>query len=229
MANVKDLLGTFSTSLTSSNANRIKNVNSASNYIDGTVLYPGEEFSTHDVIAPFTAERGYAEAANYVNGEIVDGMGGGVCQVSTTLYNAVLRAELEVTERAPHSMTVSYVKLSEDAAIAGTWKDLKFRNSSQYPIYIEGSPRRTKRSYLTYTEKKPGTATARSLLRALSLANPEAIPCWWQMPASPLAINLLPEGKRERQRNYTKSLPLTECRWSAQESIRVHIREASAR
>lgn len=138
LANVKDLLGTFSTSLTSSNANRIKNVNSASNYIDGTVLYPGEEFSTHDVIAPFTAERGYAEAANYVNGEIVDGMGGGVCQVSTTLYNAVLRAELEVTERAPHSMTVSYVKLSEDAAIAGTWKDLKFRNSSQYPIYIEG-------------------------------------------------------------------------------------------
>ena len=120
LAYVKDLLGTFSTSLSSSNANRLKNVNSASNYIDGTVLYPGEEFSTHDMIAPFTAERGYAEASNYVNGEIVDGMGGGVCQVSTTLYNAVLRAELEVTERAPHSMTVSYVKLSEDAAIAGT-------------------------------------------------------------------------------------------------------------
>ena len=138
LAYVKDLLGTFSTSLSSSNANRLKNVNSASNYIDGTVLYPGEEFSTHDMIAPFTAERGYAEASNYVNGEIVDGMGGGVCQVSTTLYNAVLRAELEVTERAPHSMTVSYVKLSEDAAIAGTWKDFKFRNSSEYPIYIEG-------------------------------------------------------------------------------------------
>lgn len=138
LANIKDLLGSFSTSLSTSNANRIKNVTSASAYIDGTVLYPGEEFSTHDVIAPFTTERGYAEAGNYVNGEIVDGMGGGVCQVSTTLYNAVLRAELEVTERAPHSMTVSYVKLSEDAAIAGTWKDFKFRNSSQYPIYIEG-------------------------------------------------------------------------------------------
>lgn len=138
LAYVQDLLGSFSTSLSTSNANRIKNVNSASGYINGTVLYPGEEFSTHDMIAPFTAERGYAEAGNYVNGEIVDGMGGGVCQVSTTLYNAVLRAELEVTERAPHSMTVSYVKLSEDAAIAGTWKDFKFRNSSEYPIYIEG-------------------------------------------------------------------------------------------
>lgn len=138
LASIKDLLGSFSTSLATSNANRIMNVKSASAYIDGTVLYPGEEFSTHDMIAPFTAERGYAEAGNYVNGEIVDGMGGGVCQVSTTLYNAVLRAELEVTERAPHSMTVSYVRLSEDAAIAGTWKDFKFRNSSQYPVYIEG-------------------------------------------------------------------------------------------
>lgn len=138
LAYVKDLLGTFTTKFTSSNANRIKNVSSAAAYIDGTVLYPGEEFSTHDMIAPFTAERGYAEAGNYVNGEVVDGMGGGVCQVSTTLYNAVLRAELEVTERAPHSMTVSYVNLSEDAAIAGTYKDLKFRNSSDYPIYIEG-------------------------------------------------------------------------------------------
>lgn len=138
LAHVKDLLGTFSTKFTSSNANRIKNVNSAAGYIDGTVMYPGDEFSTHDVIAPFTEERGYAEAGNYVNGEVVDGMGGGVCQVSTTLYNAVLRAELEVTQRAPHSMTVSYVKLSEDAAIAGTYKDFRFKNSLDYPIYIEG-------------------------------------------------------------------------------------------
>lgn len=65
-------------------------------------------------------------------------MGGGICQVSTTLYNAVLRAELEVTERSPHSMTVHYVELSEDAAIAGTYKDFKFVNSSSYPVYIEG-------------------------------------------------------------------------------------------
>jgi len=65
-------------------------------------------------------------------------MGGGICQVSTTLYNAVLRAELNVTERSPHSMTVHYVDLSEDAAIAGTYKDFKFVNSTEYPIYIEG-------------------------------------------------------------------------------------------
>ena len=77
-------------------------------------------------------------AGSYLNGEVVDSMGGGICQVSTTLYNAVLRAELEVVERSPHSMTVHYVELSEDAAIAGTYKDFKFKNSTDYPIYIEG-------------------------------------------------------------------------------------------
>ena len=76
-------------------------------------MYPGEEFSAYEVVAPFTAENGYAMAGSYLNGETVDSMGGGICQVSTTLYNAVLRAELEVTERSPHSMTVSYVELSE--------------------------------------------------------------------------------------------------------------------
>ena len=83
-------------------------------------------------------DSGYAMAGSYLNGEVVDSMGGGICQVSTTLYNAVLRAELNVTERSPHSMTVHYVDLSEDAAIAGTYKDLKFVNSTEYPIYIEG-------------------------------------------------------------------------------------------
>ncbi len=77
-------------------------------------------------------------AGSYLNGEVVDSMGGGICQVSTTLYNAVLRAELEVTERSPHSMTVSYVPESGDAAIAGDYKDLKFKNNLEYPIYIEG-------------------------------------------------------------------------------------------
>lgn len=92
----------------------------------------------YETVAPFTAENGYAMAGSYLNGEVVDSMGGGICQVSTTLYNAVLRAELEVVERSPHSMTVHYVELSEDAAIAGTYKDFKFKNSTDYPIYIEG-------------------------------------------------------------------------------------------
>lgn len=138
LAYVTDLLGSYTTSYSTSNSNRSKNVASGAGHIDGTVLYPGEEFSAYETVAPFTEANGYAMAGSYLNGEVVDSMGGGICQVSTTLYNAVLRAELEVTERSPHSMTVHYVELSEDAAIAGTYKDFKFVNSTDYPIYIEG-------------------------------------------------------------------------------------------
>ena len=138
LANIKDLLGSFTTSFSTSGSNRCKNVSSGASHINGTVLYPGEEFSAYETVAPFTEANGYAMAGSYLNGEVVDSMGGGICQVSTTLYNAVLRAELNVTERSPHSMTVHYVDLSEDAAIAGTYKDFKFVNSTEYPIYIEG-------------------------------------------------------------------------------------------
>lgn len=138
LANIKDLLGSFTTSFSTSGSNRCKNVSSGASHINGTVLYPGEEFSAYETVSPFTEANGYAMAGSYLNGEVVDSMGGGICQVSTTLYNAVLRAELNVTERFPHSMTVHYVDLSEDAAIAGTYKDFKFVNSTEYPIYIEG-------------------------------------------------------------------------------------------
>ena len=138
LAYVTDLLGSYTTSFSTSKANRSMNVNSGAAHINGTVLYPGEQFSAYETVAPFTEENGYAMAGSYLNGEVVDSMGGGICQVSTTLYNAVLRAELEVTERSPHSMVVHYVDLSEDAAIAGTYKDFKFVNSTDYPIYIEG-------------------------------------------------------------------------------------------
>ena len=77
-------------------------------------------------------------AGSYLNGKTVESLGGGICQVSSTLYNAVLMAELEVVERSPHSMLVSYVQESADAAIAGTYKDFKFKNNSDAPIYIEG-------------------------------------------------------------------------------------------
>ena len=92
-----------------------------------------------DTLTPFTAEEGYLPAASYEMGSVVDSYGGGICQVSTTLYLAVLRAELEVTERSSHSMIVSYVKPSMDAAIAEGVKDFRFVNSTDAPIYIEAS------------------------------------------------------------------------------------------
>lgn len=138
LAKVKDVLGTFKTSYKSSGANRSKNVSTGAGHINGTVLYPGETFSTYEYVSPFSVANGYAMAGSYLNGKTVESLGGGICQVSSTLYNAVLMAELEVVERSPHSMMVSYVQESADAAISGTYKDFKFKNNSDAPIYIEG-------------------------------------------------------------------------------------------
>jgi vancomycin resistance protein YoaR len=99
---------------------------------------PGEEFDVNAALEPYTEENGYAYAAEYSSGKVVQGLGGGICQVSTTLYNALLYAELEIVERYPHSMTVGYVDLSRDAAIAGDVKNLVFKNNYDYPIYIAG-------------------------------------------------------------------------------------------
>lgn len=139
LAKVTDLIGTFTTSFKSSNASRSGNVTNGASLINGTVLFPGEEFSTYEAVKPFTAENGYFMAGSYLNGMVVDSMGGGICQVSTTLYNAVLRAELEITERHSHSMVVAYVQISGDAAIAeSSGKDFTFKNNYDFPIYIEG-------------------------------------------------------------------------------------------
>lgn len=135
---VKDVLGTYHTNFSSSASGRVKNIQTAAGKINGSLIYPGEEFSVYDVITPMDAQHGYALAGSYENGTTVQSYGGGVCQVSTTLYNAVIRAELEITERFAHSMIVSYVDPSSDAAIAGTYKNLKFKNNTEAPVYIEG-------------------------------------------------------------------------------------------
>ncbi|MCR5201735.1 MAG: VanW family protein [Lachnospiraceae bacterium] len=134
-----DLLGSFSTSYGSSSADRASNVQTACKYINGTVVYPGKTFSTIKTIKDRTVENGYKVAAEYSSGMVVDGVGGGVCQVATTLYNAVLFSELKVVERSPHSMVVAYVPHSRDAAISGDYKDFKFKNNTKYPVYLVGS------------------------------------------------------------------------------------------
>lgn len=133
------VLGTYSTSYASSSSNRRKNVQNGASRINGTVLYPGEEFSAAKAMGPFEESTGYALAGSYLNGKTVESFGGGVCQVSTTLYDALLLSELEITQRYNHSMTVSYVKPSMDAAISGTSKDLRFKNNTDAPIYIEAN------------------------------------------------------------------------------------------
>lgn len=140
LGKVKDVLGTFTTSFKTSGPSRSANVRNGAELINGTTLYPGDEFSTYEAVSPFTQANGYYMAGSYLNGQVVDSLGGGICQVSTTLYNAVLLSELEVTERHNHSMIVTYVEPSADAAIAeSSGKDFKFVNNTQAPIYIEGS------------------------------------------------------------------------------------------
>ena len=139
LAKVKDVLGTFTTSYSTSGGSRSANVANGCSLINGTTLYPGEEFSAYEAVCPFTEANGYYMAGSYLNGQVVDSLGGGICQVSTTLYNAVLLSELDVTERYNHSMIVTYVDPSADAAIAeSSGKDFKFKNNTDYPIYIEG-------------------------------------------------------------------------------------------
>lgn len=134
---IQSQLGTFSTSFTRG-SNRGKNIAHAASKINGVVLMPGEEYSASDGMGARNAANGYLEAGSYLDGQTVQSYGGGVCQVSTTLYNAVILAELEITERWSHSMTVDYVKPSMDAAIAEGYKDLKFKNNTEAPVYIEG-------------------------------------------------------------------------------------------
>lgn len=134
---IQDVLGTYTTTC-GYGGGRVQNIETGAKKMNGTLLMPGEEFSADGAMRPYTKENGFAEAGSYENGKVVQSMGGGICQVSSTLYNAVLLAELEVTQRAPHSMLVTYVEPAMDAAIAGDYKDLKFKNSSDAPIYLEG-------------------------------------------------------------------------------------------
>ena len=137
LENVKDLLGTYTT-VCGTGGGRVQNIMTGAKHINGAVLMPGDEYSANAAMEPYTIENGFAEAGSYENGKVVQSMGGGICQVSSTLYNAVILSELEIVERAAHSMLVSYVEPSMDAAIAGDFKDLKFKNNTEFPIYIEG-------------------------------------------------------------------------------------------
>lgn len=173
LSRVKDVLGTFTTSYSTSGPSRSQNVANGAKLINGTVLYPGDTFSAYEVVSPFTTENGYEMAGSYLNGKVVDSLGGGICQVSTTLYNAVLLSELEVVERSNHSMIVTYVDPSADAAIAGTYKDFKFKNNTEAPIYIEGTTANKQITFTIYGEEtRPANRTVKYVSQTLSVTEP---------------------------------------------------------
>lgn len=134
-----DTLASTSTSLNAGNKSRTNNVHLACSYINGTILNPGDTFSYNETVGERTADRGFQSAGAYANGELIDEVGGGVCQPSSTLYMAVLRADLKVVERHNHSLTVAYTPLGEDATVSWGGPDFRFKNDTKYPIKILAS------------------------------------------------------------------------------------------
>ena len=135
----RDVLSTWTTKLNTGEVNRTHNIDLASRAIDGTVVCPTDVFSYNQTVGPRTGSRGYRDAKIFVQGEIVDGTGGGICQLSSTLYIATLLANLQPTERYPHRFAVSYTALGQDATVAWNSLDYKFKNTSNWPIRIEVS------------------------------------------------------------------------------------------
>ena len=159
----RDTLASTSTKLNASNKSRTNNVRLASQFINGTILNPGDEFSYNGVVGERTVSRGFQTAGAYSNGQVIEDVGGGVCQPSSTLYMAVLRADLEVTERHNHSLTVSYTPLGEDATVSWGGPDFKFKNNTDYPVKIlawqEGSSMSVKILGTKTTDKVVKTKT----------------------------------------------------------------------
>lgn len=134
-----DKLATFTTRYDPSNKNRANNVSISADKIDGTIIMPGETFSYNQTVGERTIAAGYKEAGAYSGGRVVQDVGGGICQTSSTLYNAVLLANLEIVDRTNHQFLTSYVEAGKDATVTWGGIDFKFKNSRSYPIKIEAS------------------------------------------------------------------------------------------
>lgn len=129
-------LGSFSTKFNADNEPRVNNIKIASEAVNGTLIKSGEVFSYNSTVGPTTEARGYKKAKIFVDGKEKQGFGGGVCQVSSTVYNAAVAAEMEITERHAHSKDVAYVAKDKDAATSYGVIDLKFKNTKEHPIKV---------------------------------------------------------------------------------------------
>ncbi|WP_168198249.1 VanW family protein [Crassaminicella thermophila] len=142
LSTIHELLGEYVTKFNAGNISRTENIRLAAKAINGTVLMPKETFSFNDIVGPRTRERGYKPAKVIFKGELVEGLGGGVCQASSTLYNAVLLSNLDIIERYKHTIPSTYVPKGRDATVSYGVLDFKFENSYANPIYIESYVRK---------------------------------------------------------------------------------------
>lgn len=150
LAELSDKLGSFTTYYEKYDVDRCHNIENGTGFINKSLVNPGETFSVYKAVSPFSYEHGYLTAGAYENGLVVQRYGGGICQVATTLYNAAIRAEMKIVERHNHSMTIHYVPLSFDAAIAGADQDFRFQNNGKYPVYIYGKAGKGKITFTIY-------------------------------------------------------------------------------
>lgn len=175
LAQVTDLIGTFTSTFAGATAEKVTNISNGAKLIDGIMMYPEDDFSFDAYAAPYTVANGYAMGKSYSGGKLVDDVGGGICQVSSTLYNAALRAELEITMRYNHSMIVGYVPISSDATLAETaGKDFRFKNNQETPIYIEAYTTKDNKLVVNVygKETRPSNRTVEFISETLEVINP---------------------------------------------------------
>ena len=130
-------ISTFSTKVYTKTADRVKNLRIVCDRLSGTILEPNEEFSYNDTCGPYNKENGFGKATVFINGKEAQEYGGGVCQLSSTLYNAVKKVGVEILERHNHSNDVYYVPINEDATVSYGSLDFRFKNTNSFPIEIQ--------------------------------------------------------------------------------------------
>lgn len=133
----ENLIASFTTKVYTKTSDRLKNLDIVCDRLSGTILEPGEEFSYNDTCGPYNKEQGFGKATVFINGEEVQEYGGGVCQLSSTLYNALKNLNIDFLERHNHSKDVYYVPRNEDATVSYGSLDFRFKNNESYPIKIE--------------------------------------------------------------------------------------------
>lgn len=154
LSSINTLISSFSTNYSSSSENRAANIELATKAINGKYYLPGETFSFNDVVGQRTDARGYKAAPVIIGNKVDTDLGGGICQVSSTLYNAIIRANIKSTERTHHTIPSSYVDLGMDATVDYGNIDYKFKNNLSYPIYVEAYTENRNIHFNIYSNKE---------------------------------------------------------------------------
>ncbi|WP_409227877.1 VanW family protein [Gudongella sp. SC589] len=202
---INGIIGEFSTSFAGSSAGRIHNIRLSAESFDGMVVMPGQVVSYNKTTGPRQASLGYREAPVIENGELIPGMGGGVCQTSTTLYNALLLADMTILERSPHSIPPAYVPRGTDAAVATGYLDLVFRNDFDYPVLIDSKVEGTRVYFQVYGDKENRDYTVRITTNQISTI-PYKVHENLDNTLQPGARELVQEGRNGYKVNSFKSI-----------------------